>query len=69
MRRKYGILILILVAVLFSNINEVYAAINSDGTGNSSSSGKCEYGIICNYEFCGRRGSASDKGYLSLSCP
>ena len=30
---------------------------------------QCEYGIICTYEFCGRRGVASDKGYLSLSCP
>ena len=30
---------------------------------------QCEYGIICNYEFCGRRGTATDKGSLSVSCP
>ena len=68
--KKYVISFLIFVSVLFVNLSRVEATNNVDGGGNTSSDGNsCEYGIICNYEFCGRRGQASDKGYLALSCP
>ena len=54
--KKYFMVCLLVIASLFINIGNVNAE-------------TCEYGIICNYEFCGRRGSATDKGQLSLSCP
>lgn len=52
---KYLLLFLFMFTIIFINIDGVKAA--------------CEYGIICNYEYCGRRGTGSDKGYLATSCP
>ena len=57
MKEKTKLLFLIMFIVsLFWGINDVNAA-------------GCQYGIICNYEYCGRRGSANNPGYLAPSCP
>ena len=54
--KKYVIFTLLIVCFLFINIDSAGAA-------------SCSSGIVCSYEFCGLRGSASDPGYLSLDCP
>ncbi len=64
--KKYIVTVIIIFCVLFINISGVNGAIVSEPGWTSSAS--CDYGIICNYEFCGKRGSTSDPGYISPEC-
>lgn len=51
--KKYIMFVLLIVGVLFVNINGVKAVPNTaTDDGGSSNNGACTYGIICQYEFC-----------------
>lgn len=51
--KKNIIFVLLVVSILFVNINGVKAVPNtSTDDGGSSNNGACTYGIICQYEFC-----------------